>query len=170
MSRLRGRRGNIGRRTQNSQLVQNRRLNRSAEDQLTDNEHLRNQAAIKRANESHDQRNERRRTNALRQRLARQRVADTSRTCEQQSLQVYRVLTRTSLLRLAFEYESNIDYSSHSQIVIAAMNKQCQHYHALKYTGESTGFCCAYRKVILPPLKFTTRTIESTIKWNYISS
>ncbi|VVC27150.1 Hypothetical protein CINCED_3A015105, partial [Cinara cedri] len=72
--RLRGRGGNIGRRTWNSQLVQNRRLNRSAEDQLTDNENLRNQAAITRTNESQEQRNERRRANALRQRLARQRV------------------------------------------------------------------------------------------------
>lgn len=123
MPRLRGRGGNIGRRTRNSQLVQNRRLNRSAEDQLTDNENLRNQAAITRANESQEQRNERLRANALRQRLARQRVTDTFRTREQQRLQVYRALTRASLLRLAFEYESDIDYSSHSQIVIGAMNK-----------------------------------------------
>ncbi|VVC37945.1 Hypothetical protein CINCED_3A010874 [Cinara cedri] len=77
MPRFRRRGGNIGRRTRNSQLVQNRRLNRSAEDQLTDNENLRNQAVITRTNESQEQRNERRRANALRQRLARQRVTDT---------------------------------------------------------------------------------------------
>jgi len=52
MASLRGREGNIGRRTWNSQLVQNRRLNRSAEDQLTDNEILKNQVAITRANET----------------------------------------------------------------------------------------------------------------------
>ncbi|VVC42431.1 Hypothetical protein CINCED_3A001227 [Cinara cedri] len=77
MPRLRGRGGNIGQRTRNSQLVQNSRLNRSAKDQLTDNENLRNQAAIKRTNGSQEQCNERRRANALRQRLARQRVTDT---------------------------------------------------------------------------------------------
>jgi hypothetical protein len=53
----------------NSQLVQNRRLNRSTEDQLTDNENVRNQvrlqAAITRANESQEQRNKRPQANAL---------------------------------------------------------------------------------------------------------
>ncbi|VVC36598.1 Hypothetical protein CINCED_3A006055 [Cinara cedri] len=77
MPRLCGRRGNIRRLTRNSQLVQNRWLNRSAEDQLTDNENLRNQIAITRTNESQEQRNERHRVNTLRQRLARQRVTDT---------------------------------------------------------------------------------------------
>jgi len=61
MSRQGG--GNIGRRTRNSQLVHNYRLNRSAEDQLTDIENVRNQTAITRANESQEQRNKRRRAN-----------------------------------------------------------------------------------------------------------
>ncbi|GBP76085.1 hypothetical protein EVAR_46953_1 [Eumeta japonica] len=119
---LRRRGGNIGQRTRNSQLLQNRWLNRSAEDK----ENVRNQAAIIRANGSQEQRNERLRANALRQRLARQRVTDTFRTREQQRSQVYRAWTRALFLRLAFEYESDIDYSLHSQTVIGAMNKQCQ--------------------------------------------
>jgi len=48
--------------------------------------------------------------------------------------------------------ESDIDYSSHSQIVIGAMNKQCQHCHALKYKDVSAIFCCLSVKVVLPPL------------------
>jgi len=59
-------RGNIGLRTRNAQFVHNYRLNRSAEDQLTDNGNVRNQTAITRANESKELRNERRRANALR--------------------------------------------------------------------------------------------------------
>lgn len=71
-----------------------------------DNNNLRNQAAIKRANESQEQSNERCRANSLRQRLARQRVNDTFRTREQ-SLLVY----RASLLHFAFEYDSNNELS-----------------------------------------------------------
>jgi Fe-S-cluster-containing dehydrogenase component len=100
-----------------------------------DKENLRNPAAITRACESQEQRNERRRSNALRQRLARLQVTDTFRTRKQQRSQVYRALARTSLLHLAFEYEVDIDYSSHSKIVIGAMNKQCQHCRAPKCTG-----------------------------------
>ena len=123
MPRLRGRGGNIGRQTRNSQLVHNRRLNWLEENQLTDNKNLKNQAEITRRNESQEQRNERRWANALRQRLARQRVTYTFRTREHERLHVYRSLTRESLLRLAFEYESDIDYLSHTQIVIGDMNK-----------------------------------------------
>lgn len=111
MPRLRGRGGNIGRRTRNSQIVRTRRLNRTAEDQLTDNANLRDQVANTRANESQEQLNERLRANALRQRQARRRATVAHRAHERQRLQVYRALTRASLLRLAFEYESDIDYS-----------------------------------------------------------
>ena len=55
---------------------------------MTDNENLRNQSTITRANKSQEQRNERRRANSLRQRLVRQRVTDTFRTREIQG-QVY---------------------------------------------------------------------------------
>ncbi|GIY79832.1 hypothetical protein CEXT_558161 [Caerostris extrusa] len=40
-------------------------------------------------------------------------------------MQSRRALTRASLLRLAFEYESDMDYSSHAQIAIIAMDKEC---------------------------------------------
>lgn len=163
MPRLRGRGGNIGRRTIHSQLQHNHRLNTSAQDQLTVNGNVINPTAITRANESQEHRNERLRANALRQRLARQRVTNTFRTREQQRLQVYRTLTRASLLRLAFEYESDIDYSSHSQIVIGAMSKQCQHCHALKYKGESAGFCCASGKVVLPPLNSPPEPLKALL-------
>ena len=66
MPRLRGRGGNIGRRTRNSQIAHTRRLNRTAEDLLTDNANLGDQVANTRANESQEQRNERLQANALR--------------------------------------------------------------------------------------------------------
>jgi ABC-type lipoprotein export system ATPase subunit len=130
---------------------------------LTDDENLRNPAAITHANEIQEQRNESRQANALRQRLTRQQVTETFRTREQQRLQVYRALTRASLLRFAFEYVSDIDYSSHSQIVIGAMNIQCQHCHALKNTGDLAVICFASGKAVLPPLNSLPELIKSTI-------
>ncbi|XP_037942683.1 uncharacterized protein LOC119675548 [Teleopsis dalmanni] len=78
-------------------------------------------------------------------------------------LQVYRALTRSSFHHLAFEYESVIDYSSHSRIVIGAMNKQCQHCHTLKYKGESAGFCCTSGKVVLPPLNLSPKLLKALL-------
>lgn len=163
MPRLRRGGGNIGRRTRNAQGVHTHRLNSTAEDQLTDTANLRDRVANLRANENQERRNERLRANALRQRQARQRVTDAHRVHEQQRLQVHRALTRASLLRLAFEYESDIDYSSHPKIVIGAMDKECQHCHAFKYKGESAGFCCASGKVVLPPLNSPPEPLKTLL-------
>lgn len=161
MPRLRGRGNNIGRRTRHSQEVRNIRQNSSAEARATDNEHLRVRMANIRANETTDQRNERLQANALRQRQARQNSNDAYRTHEQQRQREYRALTRSSFLRLAFEYASDIDYSSHSRIGIGAMDKECQYCHAFKYKGESAGFCCASGKVVLPPLNLPPEPLKT---------
>jgi len=63
----------IGRRTRILQIVHTRRLSRTAEDQLTDNANFGDQVANTHANEIQEQRNERRRANALKQIQARQR-------------------------------------------------------------------------------------------------
>ncbi|KAJ8885437.1 hypothetical protein PR048_011634 [Dryococelus australis] len=109
MPRLRGRAKNIGRRTQNAQLVHNRRLNRRVEEHSTDNVNLRDQVVNTRANENLEQRNQRLRANTLRQREARQRATGAHREHNQQRMQDHRVLTRASLNRLAFEYDPEID-------------------------------------------------------------
>ncbi|GFW83292.1 helitron_like_N domain-containing protein [Trichonephila clavipes] len=67
-------------------------------------------------------------------------------------MQNHRALTQASFNRLAFEYDPEIDYSSHALIIIGNMDKECQHCHAFKYKGESAGLCCASGKVSLPPL------------------
>ena len=58
-------------------------------------------------------------------------------------MQDNQALTRASLNRLAFEYDPEIDYSSHVLIMIGSMDKECQHFHAFKYKGESVGLCSA---------------------------
>ncbi|GIY73545.1 uncharacterized protein CDAR_620491 [Caerostris darwini] len=74
-----------------------------------------------------------------------------------------RALTRVSLLSLAFEYEADVDYSSHSQIIIGTVDKECQHCIALKNEGESAGFCCATGKVVLPPLNSPPEPLKTLL-------
>lgn len=152
MPRLRGRSRNIGRRTQNAQSVHDLRRNRTVEEHAADNVNSRDQVARARANENSEQQNQRLRANTLRQREARQRVTTAYRERNQRRMQDNRALTRASLNRLAFEYDPEIDYSSHVSITIGSMDKECQHCHAFKYKGESAGLCCASGKISLPPL------------------
>lgn len=152
MPRLRGRARNIGRRTQHAQLSHERRLNRTDEEHLTENVNLRRRVACTRANENSEQRNQRLLANTLRQREARQRATNAHRERNQRRMHNNRALTRASLNRLAFEYDPEIDYSSHVLIMIGSMSKECQHCHAFKYKGESAGLCCASGKISLPPL------------------
>ncbi|GFW83291.1 hypothetical protein TNCV_2509311 [Trichonephila clavipes] len=79
MPRLRGRARNICRRTQNAQLVHDRRLNRTAEEHSTDNVNLRHQVESTRANEISEQRDQRLRANTLRQREVRQGATNAHR-------------------------------------------------------------------------------------------
>ncbi|KAF8768471.1 hypothetical protein HNY73_021288 [Argiope bruennichi] len=56
-------------------------------------------------------------------------------------------------LRLAFEYEPDIEYSAHPNVLIDAMDKECPNCHALKFTHESAGMCRASGKVQLPEIE-----------------
>ena len=97
-------------------------MNRTVEEHSRENLNVRDQIACTRANENSEQRNQRLRANALRQREARQRATNAT---NQRRMQDNRALTRASLNRLAFEYE--IDYSSHVIIMIGSMDKECQY-------------------------------------------
>ena len=131
MPRLSKRARNNGRRTRNAQLVLDRQLNRTVEEHSRDNVNLRDQVACTRANEISEQRNQRLRANILRQREAHQRATNAHRKRNQRRMQDDRALTQASLNHLAFEYDPEIDYSSHVLIMIGSMDKECQHCHAL---------------------------------------
>ncbi|GFV46165.1 transcription elongation factor 1 homolog [Trichonephila clavipes] len=170
MPRLRGRARHIGRRTQNAQLVHDRRLNRTAAEHSTDNVNLRYQVASTRANEISEQRDQRLRANTLRQREARQRATNTHRELKQQRMQNHRALTQASFNRLAFEYDPEIDCSSYTLIIISNMDKECQHCHAFKYKGESAGLCYASGKVSLLPLNPPPELLKTLfVNWSHIS-
>ena len=58
------------------------------------------------------------------------------------------------LHRAAFQYNSSIDYNSHSLIKIGLMNVLCIYCNALKFAEETPGLCCLSGKVklqIKPP-------------------
>ena len=56
------------------------------------------------------------------------------------------------LERAAFHYDPAIDYCADKSVTIGEMKIICKYCKALKYTGESTGLCCAGGKVKLPQL------------------
>ncbi|XP_050340695.1 uncharacterized protein LOC126767147 [Bactrocera neohumeralis] len=166
MPRLRGRAKNIGRRSHNPQIARNHRLNRTVEEHLTTNANVREQIANSRANENSEQRNQRLRANTLRQREARQRVSDAHRANERQRNQNRRALTRASFNRLAFEYDPEVDNSSHSPIMIGSMDNECQYCHAFKYKGESAGLCCTSGKISLPSLSPPPEPLKTLLAGN----
>ncbi|KAF0755646.1 ATP-dependent DNA helicase [Aphis craccivora] len=43
----------------------------------------------------------------------------------------YSIFIYGSFLRLAFQYEPDVEYYDHSKVVIGAMDKECPHCHAL---------------------------------------
>jgi hypothetical protein len=152
---------NIGRRTPNALLLHDCRLNRTVEEHSTDNVHLRDQVACTFANENSEQRNQRLRANKLRQCEARQQATNAHRERNQRRMQDNWALTWASLNRLTFEYDPEIDYSSHELIMIGSMDQKCQHCHAFKYEGESVGLCCTSGKISLPPLKPPPETLKT---------
>uniref|UniRef100_A0A0K8UGF5 Transcription elongation factor 1 homolog n=1 Tax=Bactrocera latifrons TaxID=174628 RepID=A0A0K8UGF5_BACLA len=129
----------ISRRSHNAQMVRNHRLNRTVEEHLTTNANVREQIANPRANENSEQRNQRLHANTLKPREARQRVSDAHRANERQWIQNRRALPRASFSRLDFEYDPEINFSTHPLITIGGMDKECQHCYAFKYKGETAG-------------------------------
>lgn len=143
----------LGRHTQHATSSQNTRITRTASRQDRDNENIAHRMSQLRSNESQEQRAIRLQNNALRIRQARERAFDAHRIQNRQHQNLRRALVRDTFVRLAFEYESDIEYSAHSKITIGAMDNECRHCHALKFKTEPPGMCCAKGKVHLPELR-----------------
>ncbi|GFS77268.1 uncharacterized protein TNCV_3758541 [Trichonephila clavipes] len=76
---------------------------------------------IKKSQKIHEaERNEVRR---LEQQQSRRFTVNRRRTNDQQRQQVHRAFISDSFLRLAFQYEPDIEYYAHSKVVIGAMDK-----------------------------------------------
>ncbi|KAL4088602.1 hypothetical protein QTP88_023691 [Uroleucon formosanum] len=106
-----------------------------------------------RQEQSEDTRAERNEVIRLEQRQLHRFRVNRRRKNDQQRQQVHRAFISDSFLRLAFQYEPNIEYYAHSKVVIDAMDKECPHCHALKFKNEPAGMCCASGKVQLPEIE-----------------
>lgn len=148
-----------------------------------------NQSATARRNEDEEQRTQR--TNAQQRRQARQRANQTNeerqlqnmddqlrmarnrnirdRTDANRSQQNFeaRILRQNhepeSLLRAAFHYNHEINYSLHTSVVIGTMNKVCVNCKALKFKNEAPGLCCVNGKVKLPPLNIPPEPLRTLV-------
>ncbi|VVC26252.1 Hypothetical protein CINCED_3A004097 [Cinara cedri] len=77
--------------------------------------------------------------------------------------EVHRAFPSDSFLRLAFQYEPDIEYYAHSKVVIGAMDKECPHCHALKFKNEPAGMCCASGKVQLPEIETPSKPLNGLL-------
>ncbi|GIY45233.1 helitron_like_N domain-containing protein, partial [Caerostris darwini] len=134
---------NLGRRTKKSASMQNIRAHRRDQQIQQDNADVRVSMAHFRGSKSQEACDERNRQRRLERRQARRYVVNTRRAIDQQRQQVHRAFTSDSFLRLAFQYEPDVEYYAHSKVAIGTMDKECPHCHALKFKNEPAGLCCA---------------------------
>lgn len=102
--------------------------------------------AISRAAESIETKNTRKIENA--QRMARRRQSFTEN--------IWNVFTNK-----AFEYDSGVDYGSHSLIAVGKMNNECQYCKALKWKEETPGLCCSGGKISIPTIEEPIEPLKS---------
>jgi hypothetical protein len=143
----------LDRQTTTAASMRNRRAQRTEEQQQQDNDNARESMALLHQAESEDARAERNGQRRVEQRQARRFIVNRRRANDQQRQQVHRSFTSDSFLRLAFEYEPDIQYYAHSKVVIGTMDKECPHCNALKFKNETAGMCCASGKVQLPAIE-----------------
>ncbi|GFV41644.1 uncharacterized protein TNCV_3627951 [Trichonephila clavipes] len=109
-----------------------------------------------RSSESSDQREVRLETNRIRTNQIRSSERSELRERRLQNVRISTARSRRTLhadLNLsAFHYDSNNEYSLHSNVVIGKMDKICMYCSALKFKNETRGMCCAGGKVKLPEL------------------
>ena len=140
----------LGRRTNKATNMRNRRVERTDEQIQQDNENVRVNMSQLGASKLQESRAERNQQRQLERRQARRFLIETHRAHDRQRQKVHRAYTSVSFLRLAFEYEPDIEYSAHFKVLIGAMDNECPHFHALKFKHESARMCCASGKVQLP--------------------
>ncbi|XP_046865507.1 uncharacterized protein LOC124459827 isoform X2 [Drosophila willistoni] len=149
----RTRRGaNLSRQTNRSRGMQDRRAIRSDAERQQSNADVRVRMAQLRASQLQEAIDERNQQRQLERREARRFVANRRRVIDQHQ-QVLRAFTSHSFLRLAFQYEPDVEYYAHSKVVIGTLDKECPHCQALKFKNEPIGMCCSSGKVKLPEIK-----------------
>ncbi|GBN83557.1 hypothetical protein AVEN_71081-1 [Araneus ventricosus] len=95
------------------------------------------------SSQQHEARNE---SNRLRIREWRQPLSYSDRNEQRGNsrlrMQMNRINQLVKLDRIAFQYNSKIEYSFHPAVVVESMNKVCTNCKALKFKNEAPGMCC----------------------------
>ncbi|GFT82493.1 ATP-dependent DNA helicase [Nephila pilipes] len=141
---------NLSRDTNKSSSIRNRRAQRTEKQVQEENTGARVRMAQLRQEQLDDTRAERNEVMRLEQRQSHRFTINRRRANDQQRQQAHLAFVATSFLRLAFQYEPDIEYYAHSKVLIGAMDKECSYCHALKFKNEPAGMCCASGKVQLP--------------------
>lgn len=144
---------NLSYRTSSSRAVRDLRARRSSEQIQEDNANLRARMSQLREQRSQEARDERNQQRQLERRQTRRFIVDRHRGIDQQRQQVHRAFTSNSFLRLAFQYEPDVEYYAHSKVVTGTLEKECPHCHALKFKNEPLGMCCSAGKVQLTEIE-----------------
>ncbi|XP_056631756.1 uncharacterized protein LOC130441909 isoform X1 [Diorhabda sublineata] len=97
--------------------------------------------------------------NALRTMEVRQQHIDSYREQNRENQRTNRAVTRGSFVRLAFNYEPDINYSSDFKVAIGAMDKICNYFQALKFRNKIPGI----RKSLLSPLPTPSEPLKSLL-------
>ncbi|GBM43649.1 hypothetical protein AVEN_225173-1 [Araneus ventricosus] len=78
-------------------------------------------------------------------------------------MQMNRLNQLVKLDRIAFQYNSEIEYSLHPVVVVESRNKVCTNCTALKFKNEAPGMSCLNGKVKLPSLKAPLEPLFSLV-------
>ncbi|GBL83644.1 hypothetical protein AVEN_196460-1 [Araneus ventricosus] len=163
-------RQNIGRRTNAPKRKREKRQIETEEETTPRNEGNRLHISKSHATESqqHEARNE---ASRVRIRELRQSLSYSDRNEQRGNsrlrVQMNRLNQLVKLDLVAFQYNSEIEYSLHPVVVVESMNKVCTNCKTLKFKNKEPGMCCLNVKVKLPPFKATLEPLSSLVAGYY---
>ncbi|KAK9875539.1 hypothetical protein WA026_009347 [Henosepilachna vigintioctopunctata] len=97
------------------------RARRSSEQFQENKADMRVRVGQLRESQSQEARDERNQQRQLERRETRRFIVDRRRGIDQQRQQVHRALTSDSFLRLAFQYEPDVEYYAHSKVLVKSL-------------------------------------------------
>lgn len=138
---------NLSRRTTISRVMRYIKARRSCKQARENNADMRVRVKQVRESQSQEARDERNQQRQLERKETRRFTVDRRRGIDQQRQQVHRALTSDSFIRLAFQYEPDVEYYTHSKVDIVTLEKECPHCHALKLKNEPVWMCSSSEEV-----------------------
>ena len=121
------------RQTTISRSMRDIRARKSSEQFQGNNADMSVRVAQLRESQSQGARDKRNQQRQLERRETLKFIVDRRRGIDQQRQQVHRAFTSDSFLRLAFQYKPDVEYYTHSKVVISTLEKESPYCHAFKF-------------------------------------